>query len=195
MRTVIAAVIASLLCLCTLRMPFRSQGTHSLDAIDVHLHAMNPENFSFPATSNFGAHRKTYGTNERDPDALLRRTIAEMDKNHISKGVISGDDDVVAKWVERYPNRFLAAYNHWCDGKAETVAKFESEWKGGKWKAIGELGLPYGGYALNDPACFPLFELAQRRHSGVLPHRIWWAKSARKLRSEIQDRPFRSFVA
>lgn len=81
---------------------------------------------------NFGSHRKTYGTNERDPEALLRRTIAEMDKNRVSKGVISGDDDVVAKWVERHPNRFLAAYNHWCDGKPETVAKFESEWKAGK---------------------------------------------------------------
>ncbi len=109
MRTFIAAVTAGLLCLCTFRMPLRAQAVQSLDAIDVHLHAMNPENFSVPATSNFGAHRKTYGTNERDPDALLRRTIAEMDKNHISKGVISGDDGVVAKWVERYPNRFLAA--------------------------------------------------------------------------------------
>ena len=93
-----------------------------------------------------------------------------MDKNHISKGVISGDDEVVAKWLERYPNRFLAAYNHWCDGKPETVAKFESEWKAGKWKAIGELGLPYGGHPLNDPACFPLFELAQRYDIPVFFH-------------------------
>ena len=94
MRTFIAAVITSLLCLCSFRMPLRAQEVPSPDAIDVHLHAMNPQNFSVPVTSNFGAHRKTYGTNERDPDALLRRTIAEMDKNHISKGVISGDDDV-----------------------------------------------------------------------------------------------------
>jgi uncharacterized protein len=170
MRTFLATVTAGLLCLCTFRMPLRAQAVQSVDAIDVHLHAMNPENFSVPATSNFGAHRKTYETNERDPDALLRRTIAEMDKNHISKGVISGDDGVVAKWVERYPNRFLAAYNHWCDGKAETIAKFESEWKAGKWKAIGELGLPYGGHPLNDPACFPLFELAQRYDIPVFFH-------------------------
>jgi uncharacterized protein len=170
MRTFLGAVIASSLCLYTIPICLRAQAVESLDAIDVHLHAMNPENFSTPATSNFGAHRKTYGTNEKDPDALLRRTIAEMDKNHIAKGVISGDDDVVAKWVERYPNRFLAAYNHWCDGKPETVAKFESEWKAGKWKAIGELGLPYGGHPLNDPACFPLFEFAQRYDIPVFFH-------------------------
>jgi len=170
MRTFIAPVIASLLCLCAFCMPLPAQAVGNVDAIDVHLHAMNPENFSVPATSNFGPHRKTYGTNERDADALLRRTIAEMDKNHISKGVISGDDEVVAKWLERYPNRFLAAYNHWCDGKPETVAKFESEWKAGKWKAIGELGLPYGGHPLNDPACFPLFELAQRYDIPVFFH-------------------------
>ena len=170
MRTFIAPVIASLLCLCAFCMPLPAQAVGNVDAIDVHLHAMNPENFSVPATSNFGPHRKTYGTNERDADALLRRTIAEMDKNHISKGVISGDEKVVAKWLERYPNRFLAAYNHWCDGKSETVAKFESEWKAGKWKAIGELGLPYGGHPLNDPACFPLFELAQRYDIPVFFH-------------------------
>jgi len=131
---------------------------------------MNPEDFVVPALANFGAHRKTYGTNERDPEALLRRTIAEMDKNHVSKGVISGDDDLIAKWVERYPNRFLPSYNHWCDGKPETVAKFESEWKAGKWRAIGELGLPYGGHPLNDPACFLLFELAQRYDIPVFFH-------------------------
>ena len=100
MRTFLGAVIASWLCLCTFPICLRAQAVESLDAIDVHLHAMNPESFSTPATSNFGAHRKTYGTNEKDPDALLRRTIAEMDKNHIAKGVISGDDEVVAKWLE-----------------------------------------------------------------------------------------------
>jgi uncharacterized protein len=171
MRTFISPVIASLLYLSALRMPLPAQAVGNIEAIDVHMHAMKPEDFAgAPVSANFGAFRKTFGTNEQDPDALLRRTIAEMDRNHIAKGVISGDDDVVAKWVERYPNRFLAAYNHWCDGKPETVAKFESEWKAGKWKAIGELGLPYGGYPLNDPACFPLFELAQRYGIPVFFH-------------------------
>ncbi len=170
MKTFIAAAIASLLCLWTFRVPLVAQAARNLDAIDVHLHAMNPENFSVPASANFGAHRKTYGTNERDPEAVLRRTLAEMDKNHVSKGVISGDDDVVAKWVERYPNRFLPSYSHRCDGKPETVSKFEAEWKAGKWKAIGELGPPYGGHPLNDPACFPLFEIAQRYDIPVFFH-------------------------
>ena len=170
MKAFIVPAVASLLCFCTFRMPLHAQAARNIDAIDVHLHAMHPEEFNTPALANFGAHRKTYGTNERNPEALLHRTLAEMDKNHISKGVISGDDDVIATWVERYPNRFLAAYNHWCDGKAETVAKFESEWKAGKWKTIGELGLPYGGHPLNDPACFPLFELAQRYDIPVFFH-------------------------
>jgi hypothetical protein len=144
----IAALAAGLLCLCLFRVPLFAQEARASDAINVHLHAMNPEDFANPALANFGAHRKTYTTNERDPEALLRRTIAEMDKNHISRGVISGDDDLVSKWVTQYPRRFLASYNHWCDGKAETVAKFEAEWKAGKWKAIGELGLPYGGHPM-----------------------------------------------
>jgi hypothetical protein len=112
MKAFIATAIVSLLCLCTFRVPLVAQVARNPNAIDVHLHAMHPENFSVPASANFGAVRKTFGTNERDPEALLRRTIAEMDKNHVSKGIISGDDDVVAKWVERYPNRFLPSYNH-----------------------------------------------------------------------------------
>jgi len=170
MNAFFASLLATLLCLCSFRVPLGAQSVRNRDVIDVHLHAMDPEEFSNPALANFGAHRKTYGTNERDPEALLRRTIAEMDKNHISRGVISGDDDLIAKWVAQYPNRFLASYNHWCDGKPETIAKFESEWKAGKWKAIGELGLPYGGHPLNDPACFPLFELAQRYDIPVFFH-------------------------
>jgi len=170
MKVSFASLLATLLCLFSFRGPLDAQSVRNRDVIDVHLHAMHPEEFSNPALANFGAHRKTYGTNERDPEALLRRTIAEMDKNHISSGVISGDDDLIAKWVAQYPNRFLGSYNHWCDGKPETVAKFESEWKAGKWKAIGELGLPYGGHPLNDPACFPLFELAQRYDIPVFFH-------------------------
>ena len=159
-----------LLCIFLACLPVVAQVPSNLHVIDVHLHAMHPEEFDTAASFNFGAIRKTYRTNERDPEALLRRTIAEMDKNHVSKGVISGDDDVVAKWVERYPNRFLPSYSHWCDGKPETVAKFEAEWKAGKWRAIGELGLPYGGHPLNDPACFPLFEIAQRNEIPVFFH-------------------------
>lgn len=119
----VAAVAAGLLCLCLFRVPLLAQDARVPDAIDVHLHAMNPEDFANLALANFGGHRKTYRTNERDPEALLRRTIAEMDKNHISRGVISGDDDLVSKWVAQYPSRFLASYNHWCDGKPETVAR------------------------------------------------------------------------
>jgi hypothetical protein len=79
----------------------------SSNVIDVRMHAMKPEDFAGPPESaNFGAFQKTYRTNERDPEELLSKTVAQMDMNHISKAVISGDDDVVAKWVQQYPDRF-----------------------------------------------------------------------------------------
>jgi len=171
MKSSIGAVMVNLVCICTLHLSLMAQLARNFDVIDVHVHAMKPEDFAGPPESaNFGAFRKTYRTNERDPEALLSKTVAQMDMNHISKAVISGDDDVVANWVQQYPDRFLPSYNHWCDGKPETVAKFESEWKAGKWKAIGELGLVYGGHPLNDPACFPLFELAQHYDIPVFFH-------------------------
>jgi hypothetical protein len=67
MKAFIATAIASLLCLCTFRVPLVAQVARNPNAIDVHLHAMHPENFSVPASANFGAVRKTFGTNERDP--------------------------------------------------------------------------------------------------------------------------------
>jgi predicted TIM-barrel fold metal-dependent hydrolase len=151
-------------------LPAIAQVAGDRNVVDVHMHAINPEHFALAASANFGAHRKTYRTNERDPEALLRKTIAEMDRNHISKALLSGDDDLVAKWVQQYPSRFLRSYNHRCDASPETAATFEAEWKASKWKAIGELGIPYGGRPLNEPACFPLYEIAQRYDIPVFFH-------------------------
>jgi len=47
MRTFIAPVIASLLCLCAFCMPLPAQAVGNVDAIDVHLHAMNPRTSLF----------------------------------------------------------------------------------------------------------------------------------------------------
>jgi uncharacterized protein len=166
LRLLVAAIS-----LCAPAVSLEAQVAPNSDVIDVHMHAVRPEYFNAAGSANFGAFRRTiYGTNERDPKALLRRTIAEMDKNHISQAVLSGDDDLVAKWVQQYPRRFLPSYNHRCDGSRETASRFESELKAGKWKAIGELGLPYGGQPLNDPACFPLYEIAQRYRIPVFFH-------------------------
>jgi hypothetical protein len=56
-------------------VPLFAQEAQVPDVVDVHLRAMNPEYFFDPALAKFGAHRKTYKTNERDPEALLRRTL------------------------------------------------------------------------------------------------------------------------
>jgi uncharacterized protein len=171
MKTLFSTVVSILLLHCSFTPLLLAQASLKLGVIDVHMHAMHPEDFAGqPESANFGAFQKTNRKNEHDPEALLKQTIAEMDKNHISKGVLSGDDEVVAKWVQQYPARFLASYNRWCDGNPDTAAKFEAEWKAGKWKAIGELGLPYGGHPLNDPACFALFEIAQRHDIPVFFH-------------------------
>ena len=114
MKTLFAAVLAILVCDCTFRPPLLAQASRKFDVIDVHMHAMQPEDFAGPTESaNFGAFRKTHHNNEHDPEALLNRTIAEMERNHVSKGVLSGDAEVVSKWVQRYPGRFLPSYNRW----------------------------------------------------------------------------------
>jgi hypothetical protein len=46
MKVFFASLLATLLCLCSFRVPLGAQSVRDRDVIDVHLHAMHPEEFS-----------------------------------------------------------------------------------------------------------------------------------------------------
>jgi hypothetical protein len=71
MKMFAAAVITSCIYICSFHVPIEAQVAPGPGVIDVHMHAMKPEDFAGPPISaNFGAFRKTYQTSERDPEAL-----------------------------------------------------------------------------------------------------------------------------
>jgi hypothetical protein len=139
---------------------------------DVHLHALKAESFPDASVASFGAHRKTAIGQVRDSALLLEKTLEEMNRNHVRQALISGDPALVRRWSEMHPDRFLASYNPnpSLQDQAAAVAQFEKEVLEGRWRAIGELGLPYAGRPLNDPALFPYYEACQRLGLPVFFH-------------------------
>jgi predicted TIM-barrel fold metal-dependent hydrolase len=143
-----------------------------VQVFDVHLHAERAESFPDVSGASFGAHRKTATGQVRDSALLLQKTLEEMNHNHVRQALISGDLVVVRRWAETHPDRFLASYNPDLSQQDQVaaVAQFEKETREGRWRAMGELGLPYAGRPLNDPALFPYYDVCQRLGIPVLFH-------------------------
>src|SRR4051812_31388567 len=171
-RLVAACVLAlaasfQIVCQTTSRQP-----SPSYPVFDVHLHALNPDFLKAANRANFGAHRKTFGRMVSDPVLLLKKTIEYMDKNNVRKGLLSGDNQLVQSWVKAYPDRFIPAFDvdYSLTDQREAAKQFEKEVEQGKWKALGELGLPYEGMPLDDPVLFPYYEVCERHGLPVFFH-------------------------
>lgn len=176
----------------------KNASPNSYRLFDVHLHASTPDFFRKAASANFGAHRKTANSMVTDPVLLLKKTIEYMDKNNIRQGLLSGDNELVQRWVKEFPDRFLASYDidYSLTDHQQAAKQFEKEVEQGKWRAIGELGLPYAGMALNDPLLFPYYEVCERRGISVFfSHRVRWPRPAAASLSKVQGRIGRPFVA
>jgi hypothetical protein len=145
---------------------------NSYGIFDVHLHAVNPDLFRKASSASFGAFRKTANSMVTDPLLLLKKTIEYMDKNNIRQGLLSGDNELVQRWAKEFPNRFLASYDidYSLTDHQQAAKQFEKEVEQGNWRAMGELGLPYAGMALNDPLLFPYYEVCERRGIPVFFH-------------------------
>ena len=139
---------------------------------DVHLHASRPERFVRVAGASFGAHRKTAGANQTDPQQLLTSTLAAMDQGGVRHGLLSGEQPLVQMWAQAHPDRFLPSFvpGEPADGHPQAAARFEEEVLRGRWQAMGELGLPYAGHPLNTPALFPYYAVCERRGLPVFFH-------------------------
>jgi predicted TIM-barrel fold metal-dependent hydrolase len=133
---------------------------------------VRPEFFSQAQTANFGAHKKTATGMVSDRQLLLKKTLEYMDRNNVVQGLVSGDNLMVESWVQAYPDRFLGSFSPDMSVQDHQSAakQFEKEVEAGKWRAMGELGLPYGGLPLNDPLLFPYYEICERKKIPVFFH-------------------------
>jgi predicted TIM-barrel fold metal-dependent hydrolase len=148
------------------------QSEPKLEVFDVHLHAVPPEFFSQARTADFGAHKKTATGIVSDRELLLKKTIEYMNRNNVVKALVSGDNQMVKSWVQAYPDRFLPSFSPdmSIQDHPSAAKQFEKEIEEGKWRAMGELGLPYAGLPLNDPLLFPYYEICERKKIPVFFH-------------------------
>jgi predicted TIM-barrel fold metal-dependent hydrolase len=103
-------------------------------------------------------------------DETLRKTLEIMDRYNIVKGYLSGlNPQVIAKWVEAAPDRFVAAPFIFQPGqpKAENLRQKYTE---GFYTGMGEIATQLNGIAPNDPRLEPYFALAEELNLPTLIH-------------------------
>ena len=102
-------------------------------------------------------------------DAEIRdRTIAVLKRRNIL-GVASGEDEVVADWRARAPDRILPAISF---GIADlpTVDELRALHAAGRLRVIGELTFQYAGIAPDDPRIEPYYALAEELDVPIAIH-------------------------
>jgi hypothetical protein len=90
-------------------------------------------------------------------------TLAEMDRHHVTKALISGDYDdfdAALRWKEKAPDRFIVGIAIDDPAKVD-VERLRKEAQAGRLQAIGEVASQYGGIAPNDPVLEPFYALAE----------------------------------
>jgi predicted TIM-barrel fold metal-dependent hydrolase len=138
--------------------------------IDTHLHAIHPGMLAKANEETFGVHGKVGHTMVQDPDTLMQETVKNMNAHGIAMGVLSGDNDMVQKWVQKNPGRFIPSYSPDLSNPAAGIKTFEAEVAMGKWKAMGEVLLPYFGMPLNHQGLFPYYEICEKYSIPVIFH-------------------------
>ena len=104
----------------------------------------------------------------------MRETLAEMKKYNIVKAFVSNDYQAILRWKAAAPDRIVASYG-FDDPSVADLELLRREHAAGRLGALGELGLPYGGVAPNDPRMEPYWALAEELdvpvglHTGLAP--------------------------
>ena len=92
---------------------------------------------------------------------LRDRTIAELRKHNVRRGVLAGDPALVEEWTTRAPGLFIAAAvpRRRAVSALEELARLHAAGKAG---VFAELGLQYGGIRADDPSFEPFWALAEK---------------------------------
>lgn len=103
-------------------------------------------------------------------DETLKRTLEIMDHNNIVKAHLSGiNPDIIAKWVEAAPDRFITAPFIFQPGQPP-AQDLRQEYEKGFYSGMGEIATQLNGIAPNDPKLEPYFALAEKFDVPTLIH-------------------------
>ncbi len=96
--------------------------------------------------------------------------LEAMDRHNVVLAVLSARNlDAVYEWTEAAPGRFLAGAGIGAPDRADT-SFLREEFEARRLHVIGEISSQYQGFAPNDPALEPIFELAEQLDVPTLIH-------------------------
>ena len=152
--------------------------------LDCHLHTwLYPDHFPDDVYVNFtGARQRGLSEEEikQSADRRADRLLREMEEAGVDKGLVVGlksgstlgmevPNEFVAEEVKPYPDKlsWACAVVMTEEGAAAEVEKCVKELGA---VALGEIGPGYGHYRLDDPRCFPVYEVARSLDVPLLIH-------------------------
>ena len=110
-----------------------------------------------------------------DDDALMRETLAAMERHNIT-GIVSAHPDIVAKWKAAAPDRVIAGRSFDLRRSAGvTPADLEAEFRAGKFEVLAEVTNQYAGIGPDSPRFAAYWQVAEDNdipvgiHIGTLP--------------------------
>jgi len=139
--------------------------------IDVHVHAYSKDARWTDRTPNPVTGQ---AMTARTEEAHMQASLAQMRKYNIKAFVVSNDYQTILRWKVAAPERIVASYG-FDDPSTADLEFIRREHAAGRLGALGELGLPYGGVAPNDPQMEPYWALAEELdipvglHTGLAP--------------------------
>ena len=135
-----------------------AQGPQRPPIIDMHMHAWprgEIMNVPVPCMA-FPCQARPLVYNGKE--AVFRGTLAEMDRQNVVLGFLSGAPESVDEWMKRAPGRFLPSPRI---GSFPDIESLRRDHRSGRFKGMGEITTQYSGIAPNDPRLDPLFALAE----------------------------------
>ena len=106
----------------------------------------------------------------RSDEDVMNLALEAMDRHNVVLAVVSDRNlDRVYEWTDAAPGRFLAGAAIGAPDRVDTTSLRE-EFEGGRLQVIGEIASQYQGFAPNDSALEPIFELAEQLNVPTLIH-------------------------
>jgi hypothetical protein len=139
--------------------------------IDAHMHAvparLSPDGkpLQHPVTGETSA--------ITSDEELIQSTLAAMDEHNIIRGFLSETLDMVYRWVEAAPKRFIPSPSIYRVAPGEwnpAIDLLRAEFRAGRISAVGEIASQYFGVPAHDPQLEPYFALAEELDVPVLVH-------------------------
>lgn len=143
-----------------------------LPIIDMHLHADLPPHEIHGGEPSLCRPEPCEGEGHAtaNHEETLSKTLEIMNRYNIVKAHLSGlDPDIIAKWIEAAPDRFIAAPFIFQPGQP-SAEELRKKYEEGFYSGMGEIAAQLNGIAPNDPKLEPYFALAEELDLPTLIH-------------------------